>query len=257
MTATPGRLVTLMHRGRRPSCVMLPGAGGGLHPYLRLAGFLGRTHNVYAVRAAGLVPGEEPEESVAAMAGSALEALDEARLQPSLVFGWSLGGVVGWELCVRLAARGVLPDLVLLDSSPLAVRTTAAAEARLLDRITAMLGPRAGDATVERVRRTVTAQVVALAGYRGEASYPGRVLLVRCTGPESEPETSVAAWRARAPDLSERWVDAGHYDVLDAAHHEDLTAALAPFVRRAAVPATTTPQAEPVLRTEPMLESAE
>ena len=85
-TTLPGRLITLVRRRDKPVCVMLPGAGGGLTPYLRLASHLGKTHSVYAVRAAGLLPDEAPEETVAQMADSAVEALDG--LSPALVFGW-------------------------------------------------------------------------------------------------------------------------------------------------------------------------
>ena len=94
-TTLPGRLITLVRRKDRPVCVMLPGAGGGLTPYLRLASHLGRTHSVYAVRAAGLLPDETPEDTVARMADSAVDAL--GGLAPALVFGWSLGGTVAWD----------------------------------------------------------------------------------------------------------------------------------------------------------------
>ena len=52
--ATPGRLFPISRRGIRPVCVLIPGAGGGLVPYLRLGGYLGQVYNVYTVRAAGL-----------------------------------------------------------------------------------------------------------------------------------------------------------------------------------------------------------
>ena len=43
---TPGRLVTLVRRAHQSACLLLPGAGGGLNPYLRLASFVGSTHAV-------------------------------------------------------------------------------------------------------------------------------------------------------------------------------------------------------------------
>ena len=93
-TRLPGRPVPLLRRGARPACVLLPGAGGGLHPYLRLAAAIGKTHNVAAVRAAGLLPDEEPELSIAEMADAAARALDADGTVPAAVLGWSLGGSV-------------------------------------------------------------------------------------------------------------------------------------------------------------------
>jgi hypothetical protein len=77
-TPQPGRLVPLLRRGSRPTLLLLPGAGGGLNPYLRLAAALGQSHNVTALRAAGLVPTEEPEHGIAEMADAALRALEES-----------------------------------------------------------------------------------------------------------------------------------------------------------------------------------
>jgi len=231
--ATLGRMVTLVRRGQRPACVVLPGAGGGLQPYLRLAAVFGETHNVYAVRAAGLVPDEQPEDRVDVMADSAVRALDDAGVVPALVFGWSMGGVIGWEMCVRLAARGVRPDLAMLDSSPLPRVATEEANAWLVDRITGMLGPRPDAATTDRVRRTLAAQIGALAEYRTDRSYDGRVLMITCADPDSQREPSVAAWRALAPNLAEGHLEANHFDVFDPVHLPGLVTALAPVMKRA------------------------
>ncbi len=230
MMATLGRLVTLVRRGQRPACVLLPGAGGGLQPYLRLASVFGETHNVYAVRAAGLVPDEDPEDRVEVMAQSAVQALDEAGIEPALVFGWSMGGVIGWEACVRFAARGVRPDLAMLDSSPLPRREPEASDRWLVDRVTAMLGPRPDAGTVERVQQTLKAQIAALAGYRTEQPYDGRVLAVTCADPDPQRAPSVARWRELATNLTEGHLDADHFDVFDPVHLPALTTALAPVL---------------------------
>ncbi|GAB3157542.1 hypothetical protein GCM10027290_58770 [Micromonospora sonneratiae] len=237
--ATLGRLIPLLRRGQRPVCVMLPGAGGGLQPYLRLAGFFGQTHNVYAVRAAGLIPDEEPEDRVQVMADSAVRALDEAGIVPDLVFGWSMGGVIGWETCVRLADRGVRPALVLLDSSPLPRKATGEGDTWLLDRVVQMLGPRPDRATVERVRRTLLAQMAALSDYRTERPYAGRVLLVTCSDPDPMRQPSVQAWRTLASDLREGHLDVDHFEVFDQVHLPGLVDALTPFLDRDAGQPTT------------------
>ncbi|MFC3454869.1 alpha/beta fold hydrolase [Amycolatopsis speibonae] len=229
----PSRLITLLRRKDRPVCVMLPGAGGGLNPYLRLASYLGRSYSVYAVRAAGLVPGDTVEDSIAAMADSALSALGDRT--PDLVFGWSLGGTIGWEVCVRLADRGRRPDLVIVDSSPLPRHATADADERIRKLIVAGLGPRPDEHTVARVERTFRAQVRALAGYAADREYPGRALLLMCADADdgiSGRDVALRRWSELAPDLKTATLDAGHYEVFDPAHLDRLTGEIGAFLGR-------------------------
>ncbi|KAA2261530.1 alpha/beta fold hydrolase [Solihabitans fulvus] len=210
---------------------MLPGAGGGLNPYLRLASYLGRHYSVYAVRAAGLLPDEEPEDSVAAMADSAVAAL--GGLVPDLVFGWSLGGTIGWEVCVRLADRGVRPDLVIVDSSPLARPSTVEADEHIRKVILGGLGPRADEQTVGRVDRTFRAQVAALADYAAVREYAGRVLLLMCPDNDNDFDgraESVRRWRELAPDLRDGTLDADHFAVFEPEHLDQLTDEIGGFL---------------------------
>jgi thioesterase domain-containing protein len=231
-TTLPGRLITLVRRKDKPVCEMLPGAGGGLNPYLRLASFLGQHYSVYAVRAAGLLPGDTPEETVGAMADSAVDALDGR--SPALVFGWSLGGTVGWEVCVRLTDRGLRPELVIVDSSPFTRQSTVEGDELIRKIIVSGLGPRPDEQTLARVQDTFRAQVRALAGYATQREYPGRVLLLMC------PETSadgisgradaVRRWRELAPDLRTANLDASHYAVFEPEHLDQLTGEIGAFI---------------------------
>jgi thioesterase domain-containing protein len=230
--AVPGRLITLVRRKDRPACVMLPGAGGGLNRYLRLASRLGEFYSVYAVRAAGLLPDDVVEDSIEAMADSAVRALGER--SPALVFGWSLGGTVAWEVCVRLADRGAHPDLVIVDSSPLPRRSTAADDERIRDIIVGGLGPRPDPGTVARVERTFRAQVRALAGYAAEREYAGRVLLLMCPDTDvddvqTDRTRAKRRWRELAPDLRTVTLEADHYEVLDPEHLDRLVAEIGAF----------------------------
>jgi thioesterase domain-containing protein len=231
-TTVPGRLVTLVRRKDKPVCVMLPGAGGGLNPYLRLASFLGRDHSVYAVRAAGLLPGDTQEDAVEVMADSAVDALDGR--SPALVFGWSMGGTIGWEVCVRLADRGLRPDLVIVDSSPFPRESTVEGDELIRRIIVSGLGPRPDVQALSRVERTFRAQVRALAGYTTRRKYPGRVLLLMCQDDAADGISGRLAverrWRELAPDLRTANLDAGHYEVFEPDHLPQLTGEIGAFL---------------------------
>ncbi|MFG2914988.1 alpha/beta fold hydrolase [Kitasatospora sp. NPDC048298] len=237
--AAPGRLVRMARGKDRPGCLILPGAGGGLTPYLQLASLLGGSRAVDFVRPLGLMPDEEPETSVAQMAASVLDIVGTAAAAttmattaaaPRLVVGWSLGGVVAWELCVRLAEAGHRPDLVVIDSSPLPRVPGPGEDEEIADRMVADLGPKADPRTVGRVLRTLAAQAAALADYRAESPYPGRVLLLVCSPyDEDGREDAVRRWRELAPHLDVVHLDAGHYEVLEPAHLPQLATAIHTF----------------------------
>jgi thioesterase domain-containing protein len=96
--------------------VLLHPAGGGLMPYLPLAAHLSERGPVSGIRAAGVLPGERPDRSVTAMADRYLPLV--RALQPDLLVGWSMGGVLAWELAGRLTgpAASAAPAVVAIDS---------------------------------------------------------------------------------------------------------------------------------------------
>jgi thioesterase domain-containing protein len=211
---------------------MLPGAGGGLNPYLRLAAFLGSSYDVYAVRAAGLLPGEEAEDSVAQMAGSIVAELDAATVVPDLVFGWSLGGTVGWEVAVRLADRGHLPALVVVDSSPLPRQSTVEGDGVVRDVILSGLGPNPRADTLQRVLSVFDGQVTALADHKTERRYRGRVLLLMCADTEDSGRAEmVRTWRSLSTDLRYGRLDAEHFAVFEQERLPQLTDQITGFLR--------------------------
>jgi thioesterase domain-containing protein len=230
--AVPGRLIPIVRRKDRPTCVMVPGAGGGLIPYLRLGAYLGTAYNVHAVRAAGLVPGEEPERSIPEMADGVLRALESQALVPDVVFGWSMGGTIAWEVCAAFAARGHHPDLVIVDTSPFRRVSDPAGDGEVRDIIVEMLGPRPDEQTLQRVTRTFEAHVGALDRFDTTVRYEGRVLLLLCSGRSDlgDREVAEARWRALAPRLSTGTLDTDHFRVFDPEHLPQLTAAVGGFL---------------------------
>jgi thioesterase domain-containing protein len=230
MTTQLGRLIPLMRGKDKPTCVMIPGGGGGLAPYLRLAGVLGKVYNVYAVRAAGLVPDEAPETTVPQMAESVLGALGD--LVPEVVFGWSMGGTIAWEVCASLAERGHHPRLVMIDCSPFRLVPDPVRDKATLDLIVGMLGSRPDEQTLHRVTSTFDAHLAALSVFDTERYYDGPVQLLACTGQSdlTDRAAAVGRWRELASDLRVETVPAGHFQVFEPEHLPRLSALIGEFL---------------------------
>lgn len=100
-------LLTLEPEGARPPLFLIHPAGGGALCYLRLVRALGRGRPVHAFQAPGLEPGQVPFASVGAMAEHYLEIL--RRIQPTgpwRLAGWSMGGIVAFEMAARIERDG-------------------------------------------------------------------------------------------------------------------------------------------------------
>lgn len=235
MTAANRRLFPLVRRGGRPPCLLLPGAGGGVSHYLRLAGHLADRYDVYAVLPLGVVPGTEPEGEVPTMVDSLLDTLAGSQVVPELVFGWSFGGVLAWETCVALREAGYRPDLVIVDSSPLPDSPEAFGSVDE-QRIIAPLGPNARPEVVERVLRTFKAQVAALAAYRADRGYDGRVLLQMCAPRDPGRAAAARRWGELAADLTTGWLGCGHFEVFEPERLPRLTTAIDEFLTAGEVP---------------------
>jgi surfactin synthase thioesterase subunit len=228
----PSRLIPIVRRASRPVCVMLPGLGGGLMPYLRLGAFLGQSYNVYAIRAAGLMPDEEPETAVPEMADGVLRVLESGGLVPDVVFGWSMGGTVAWEVCAALARRGHRPDLVMVDSSPLPLPADRERNDRTLGAIVDMLGPRPDPETLRRLTTTCRLHLDALIRFAVRDSYDGRVLLLTCGGESANGrrDLAVARWHTLVPSLRTGTLAADHFGVFDPEHLPALSSAVGEFL---------------------------
>jgi len=114
-------------------------AGGNVHCYSELARALGPEQPVYGLQARGLHASETPQRRVGEMADHYLRAVRGLRPEgPYALLGWSLGGVVAYEMACRLGAEGHEVFLVMLDTfarAPEQVRRRGQVE-----RLTASLG---------------------------------------------------------------------------------------------------------------------
>ena len=119
----------------------------------------------------------------------------------------------------------------------LVIGSGAASAAALLngvatDVIVSMLGPRPDEQLLHRVTSTFAAHIDALTGFDTHRRYPGRVLLLICTGESdlSDRERAVHRWRELASDLRTGTVAADHFRVFDPEHMPELAPQILEFL---------------------------
>ncbi|HWS85825.1 MAG TPA: alpha/beta fold hydrolase, partial [Pyrinomonadaceae bacterium] len=122
--ATAGEFDTLVEiqagkEGRTPLYCVHP-SGGNVLGYAELARFLGEDQPVYAFQSRGLDRGQAAHTTIKEMAAFYVERLRAARPEgPYLLGGWSMGGVVAFEMAQRLRQRGQeVALLALIDVPP-------------------------------------------------------------------------------------------------------------------------------------------
>ncbi|MGB8476808.1 MAG: alpha/beta fold hydrolase, partial [Candidatus Acidiferrum sp.] len=118
--ATPGpqsSLVAIQPGGSKRPLFLVHPAGGHVFPYVHLAQFLGPDQPCYGLQARGLEDGQDPHTRIEDMAAHYIQALQT--LQPTgpyLLGGWSMGGVIAFEMAQQIRAQGQqVALLALLD----------------------------------------------------------------------------------------------------------------------------------------------
>ncbi len=119
--ANPGpqsSLVAIQPAGSKRPLFLVHPAGGHVFPYVHLARYLGPDQPCYGLQARGLEEGEEPHARIEDMATDYIKALRTVQPEgPYLLGGWSMGGLVAFEMAQRLHGQGEGVDLLaLLDT---------------------------------------------------------------------------------------------------------------------------------------------
>ncbi|MGC5346981.1 alpha/beta fold hydrolase [Streptomyces sp. AM 4-1-1] len=212
---TATHLLSTYGRPQDFSSVVLHPSGGGLGQYVGLIAALSRRGAVHGIRASGLRTGELPDERVADMTDRYLPVLRSLPNRPDLLVGWSLGGVLAWELAVALATDDYRPAVVMLDSfaEPWSACADDPGRQAVLRKIVEEAAPAADQEGRDRVLRTATAHIAASVGHQVKSRYEGPVLLM--PGNSAERTRQISDWSARAPFLRTSPLDCGHFEIFE------------------------------------------
>ncbi|MGY4710009.1 amino acid adenylation domain-containing protein [Mycolicibacterium sp. CBM1] len=127
-------VVPLKPAGERPPLFLVHPIGGTVLCYADLASHLPADQPLYALQAAGIEPGTTATDSVPRMAADYLRAI--RRIQPRGPYhigGWSLGGLIAFEMARQLSEAGdELGSVLLLDTMTLRAGTPAEVPAEQL-----------------------------------------------------------------------------------------------------------------------------
>jgi amino acid adenylation domain-containing protein len=248
-------LVGLRVDGTRPPFFCVHPGGGSVFCYLELMRHLPAEQPVYGLQSPGLDPRQRPLDRIEEMGRIYLRALREVQPEgPYRLGGWSLGGVVAFEMARQLRAAGqAVAKVILIDSAAPAAQGTAhlaneavlvalardlggmfgrdigishqaledlSPEARLdhileCARRADVLPPDVTPATLRRIAEVFQGNLEGYFRYV-PVPQPGEIVLIAADNP-GEPATDevLAAWRALATDGVEMHkVPGDHYTLL-------------------------------------------
>ncbi len=217
----PGRPLYLVHP-----------IGGGVLCYNALAREFDGTRAVLGLQAAGYEGDDEPETDLVRMASRYVDSLRADRPGgPYILGGWSMGGIVAFEMANQLVAAGhEAPLVILIDSSVPVPRNAAhiignleaqAGFAADLARIeggatwAARITGEIGEKRLRRLEDVYRANRLALDGYQPRA-YSGRVILVQAEASLNNLDSSSTdGWRALASGgISTHLLPGDHYTIM-------------------------------------------
>jgi thioesterase domain-containing protein len=115
----PSALVAIQSSGRRPPFFCVHPAGGDVLCFQALSRHLGPEQPFYGLQSRGLEAGDEPLATIEEMAAAYRAEMSRITPGPYHLGGWSLGGVVAFELARQLAEAGSeVALLAIVDSTP-------------------------------------------------------------------------------------------------------------------------------------------
>jgi amino acid adenylation domain-containing protein len=272
LAAADQALVPLNAGGDRPPVFMVPGAGGHVFVFRKLARRLGPDQPVFGLKAmTGLLKTPKSFEELAA--GYAREIVAARPAGPYLLAGYSQGGLVALEIALQLRAAGhAVPLLVIFDAAapgyppPLSAVGRLRHHLRILahkdngglgrfvrdrarnvwDRAARGLGLRTKQPAADRntasqrwIQAVGGALEAAVPDYRPRAKFDGTVVLFKSEQPMDVWQATLLTdplygWaKWAAKPVELRMVPRGHYELFHEANTEQLAAQLTGVIDRA------------------------
>lgn len=241
------RIVPLAPDGTATPLFCVHASSGSAYSYLGLAQLLGADRPVYGIEAPGFDGGREPVRSLPALSAEYAQTLRDFRPDGGFsLLGWSLGGIIAFDMAQRLTAAGAsVRQVIMIDVSvPWIADLPPEKEIarRFLRDILAAVGTPPGtldrilagqpdDATSEAIFLTAErsgalpadldadllaeryavfrAHVEASYGFEVTTSYHGPVVHLIA----SESPSQYMRWNNVATDLTEHTVPGSHYSI--------------------------------------------
>jgi thioesterase domain-containing protein/acyl carrier protein len=236
----PDVLVPIQPNGNRRPFFCVHPAGGSVLRYAGLARQLGAQRPFYGLQARGIEAGQPPHGRIEEMAAHYIAAIRAVQPQgPYLLGGWSLGGVVAFEMARILRAEGqTVLLLVLLDSrrSHAAYGSVGTADEAGLH---AMFLREAGDGLMAGSSGSSMPRVdshffdvfkahIAALGYYAPQPYDGRIALLRARDEiETRHYEPALGWSELSTQpIDIRVVPGNHFTMLEPPHLQALAAEL-------------------------------
>jgi acetoacetyl-CoA synthetase len=257
-------LVLLKNGSAEPPLFITHGLGGSVIDFFQVVKHTRTPHSIQGMQAKGIDGAEEPFDRIEDMAQFYLDAIRQVQPHgPYLLAGYSLGGLVVFEMARRLTADGEkVALLAMLDSYPDIRYLSIAQRVRLVTRLTtrratnAMKLP-AGEALSLIVRpsrrRPTTPRVfyqppanvplspamqrardcayVALTRYQPRF-YSGKIRFVRAAIPTDFPADPAAVWGHLADEIEVETVPGDHLGIMST-HYEKLASTISRYVEEA------------------------
>ena len=186
-------LAALQPRGSRPPLFLVPGIGGGSLGFLPLSRVLGPDQPVFLFQPPGLEGEREPLSTIQDLAAFYLDRLPpQSNPAGYCLGGWSMGGVVAYEMACQLTGRGIPVARLILIDSYLAEHFGAFSQIAGTEDFSQAAGgaplppaspvPEPGDAVSARhVAAVLAAHQRALTTYQPTQVHPGEVLYFYAT----------------------------------------------------------------------------
>jgi thioesterase domain-containing protein len=117
--STRPRSLVELRPGVGTPLILMHAVGGGVSSYLKLADHVPDHRPIYVMQSVGLDGGEPPITAIEHMATRYLEELRPVRpTGPYQLGGWSMGGLIAFEMARRLEATGERVEQLLLFDCP-------------------------------------------------------------------------------------------------------------------------------------------